>query len=269
MVASLVAIGLAAHTLKPGALSTVPLNRYPVSVERSIVRGSRFVAVVGGIPSSRLGRGRQPVQKFVEQAGAVAGVNGTFFALAAIRSNNNSMIGPVMTPQGGFVPCNSGSDTKKLRGRPFLLWNREEMAFTDYEPVTMNRVGIVNEVLPDATDGFVAGAWLVRAGEVMSASEMKSHAPKDAQVARRRAFLGVTNEGKFVAGASLDSVSSAKLAIAARDLGCVNAVLLDSGYSTSVVLGRKTLASGHSTKKDPSRPVPHAVVILGQLKSSD
>ena len=46
--------------------------------------------------------------------------------------------------------------------------------------------------------------------------------------------------------------------------GLKEAVLLDSGFSTSLVLGKEVLASGHSTAGEPSRPVPHAIVLMGE-----
>jgi hypothetical protein len=45
-------------------------------------------------------------------------------------------------------------------------------------------------------------------------------------------------------------------------IGIREAVLLDSGFSTSLVWKDEILVSGHSRPDMPSRPVPHALVIM-------
>lgn len=94
---------------------------------------------------------------------------------------------------------------------------------------------------------------------------MNTFSSKDIQDPRKRAFMGIMSDGAFVAGASLESVSSANLSKALALAGVTEAVLLDSGFSTSLVYGESIKAFGHSTATNPSRPVPHAVVILGAL----
>jgi poly-beta-1,6-N-acetyl-D-glucosamine N-deacetylase len=56
--------------------------------------------------------------------------------------------------------------------------------------------------------------------------------------------------------------STDRLAQIAVKLGLKEAVLLDSGYSTSLIYGRRVLAVGHRTKAVASRPVPHAIVLF-------
>ncbi len=43
---------------------------------------------------------------------------------------------------------------------------------------------------------------------------------------------------------------------------------MDSGFSTSVVFNGKIMATGHSSESLPSREVPHALVIQGELEAS-
>ena len=45
----------------------------------------------------------------------------------------------------------------------------------------------------------------------------------------------------------------------------MEAVLLDSGFSTSLVLDKYLLASGHSNADHASRPVPHAIISRGTI----
>jgi hypothetical protein len=56
------------------------------------------------------------------------------------------------------------------------------------------------------------------------------------------------------------------LAKAASDAGVAEAVLLDSGFSTSVIYDNRIIVTGHTAPDIPSRPVPHAIVIRGSLK---
>ena len=51
---------------------------------------------------------------------------------------------------------------------------------------------------------------------------------------------------------------------ALQALGVHEAVLLDSGFSTSLVYGNKILVTGHTSPGIPSRPVPHALVLFGK-----
>ena len=241
----------------------------PISVVRSIFNGSSYVIIEGGRPSSRLVVGRKPVASFVKESGAAAGINGTFFVMASMRSRNNLMVGPVMTEQSGFVACSEGTDSDKLASRPFVVWNHDKIAIADYRPGEMNRSEGLTPIMSDATDCFVAGSWLVRDGQVMSGHQILEHGPRDAQNARRRVFIGMTSAGKFVAGASLGSVTSSRLALAAKQAGCQQAALMDSGFSTSLVVGAKTLASGHSRGRHASRPVPHAILLFGQLDKAE
>lgn len=66
-----------------------------------------------------------------------------------------------------------------------------------------------------------------------------------------------------VAACAGESVSSERFAQALATAGLQEAVLLDSGFSTSLVFDGKIKVSGHSRADHPSRPVPHAIVISG------
>jgi len=57
------------------------------------------------------------------------------------------------------------------------------------------------------------------------------------------------------------SVNSAR---ALAEQGIQEAVLLDSGFSTSLVLGQKILVTGHTSPSIPSRSIPHALVLFSK-----
>ena len=42
---------------------------------------------------------------------------------------------------------------------------------------------------------------------------------------------------------------------------------MDSGFSTSIVYDGKIIATGHTAKDLPSRPVPHAILVSGILQA--
>ncbi|MES1147212.1 MAG: phosphodiester glycosidase family protein [bacterium] len=247
---------------------TIALNPTKIEVVRKTVGRSRYVAIIGGRPGSRLINGRQPVSWFIRDAKAQAGINGAFFVMAAIRSKNSAMIGPVLAENGpGFVPCKPGVNSEKLEGRPYVIWNNQQITFVPYQP-DMNEAEGTKAEVSDAVGAFVAGAWLVQNGRALTAKEIRLHGPRDTEQPRHRAMFGITNNGQVFIAASLDSVTSSMMAKAAAEYGCQAAALMDSGFSTSLVIGSKTLVSGHSTSKQPSRPVPHALVLYGDLSPS-
>lgn len=243
------------------AKQTVDLHAGPVRVDQKAVKGVRYVAVIGGRPGSRLVQGRQPVSQFVRESGAAAGINGAFFVMTAIKSTDSRMIGPVVSESGAkYVPFSSKVHLDRLEGRPLVLWNDQTMAFIPYQPFMNSAEGLEAE-LKGVKGGFVGGAWLVADGRPLTKAEIRAHGPRDAETARRRAAFGITQNGTVCLLAAAGSVPSSRMAEAAVEFGCRFAVLLDSGFSTSLVFGNQTMVSGHSTAKVPSRPVPHALVV--------
>jgi len=219
----------------------------------------------GGMPSTHMSlTGREMVSTFVEREQAQAGINGGFFAMAAIASTDNAMVGPLKTPEmGEVVPDQSAERWDKINGRPLVVWSEEEFAILPYIPAQMHNEEQFQWFMKGYTDTFMAGVWLVHNGVPQPREFQSVVGAKDIQDLRRRAFIGITKDGQFVAGAAVTSVSSEKLAIAIAEAGVEEAVLIDSGFSTSLVFDGKIKASGHSSAKDPSRPVPHAITIKG------
>ncbi len=221
--------------------------------------------LTGGQPVSRHVLWRSSVGEFVKAAGAAAGVNGTFFKDAAIASNDSNMLGPLLTPGDHFLSETDPVQLKKIVGRPLVAWSHNRFLVTDFDPATMNRKAQVKAMLPGMTDAFLAGGWLVHGGHALSTTAMMAHAPSDAQQVRPRVFFGVTKAGLVIAGATTTPVSSARLAQVAEAAGAQEAVLMDSGYSTSLIYGSRVLAVGHKSRKVASRPVPHAIVFMNPV----
>lgn len=242
----------------------------PVRYESGTYAGISLKMVFGGHPSTVMSQtGRQPVKDFVREGNGVAGINGGFFALAAIDSADNAMVGPVRTAEmSQMTPDTSSERWVKINNRPLVMWSDNEFAMLPYVPAQMGKEEQFEYFMKGFTDCFMGGVWLVHKGEATPAEEQSVFGAKDIQDFRRRAFIGITAEGEFVAGTATDSVSSAKLAEAIAEAGVEEAVLIDSGFSTSLVFNDKIKATGHSNKDHPSRPVPHAIIIRGKLDAS-
>jgi Phosphodiester glycosidase len=248
------------------ASSTLPLHQDVAVQMVQVQMGRTQVALLkGGLPVSRHVLWRSSVGEFVRLAGAVAGVNGTFFKDAAIASNDSNMLGPMLTPDGHFLSESDPTQLRKIGGRPLVAWSHTQFLVTAFDPGHMNHRAEVQALLPGVTDAFLAGAWLVHGGHALTLREMAVHAPKDAQEVRPRVFFGVTRDGLSIAGATVTPVSSERLAQIAEKAGAQEAVLMDSGYSTSLIYGSRVLAVGHRTRKVPSRPVPHAIVFMNPV----
>ncbi|WP_425147910.1 phosphodiester glycosidase family protein [Deinococcus sp.] len=241
----------------------VALNQnVDVQMIRTQVGRTQLALIRGGLPVSRHVLWRSSVGQFMKAAGAVAGVNGTFFKDAAIASNDSNMLGPLLTADGTFWKETDAYLLSRITGRPLVAWSHDQFLVTAFRPLSMNRKADLLSLLPGMTDAFLAGTWLVRGGKAVSAADMKKYAPSDAQEVRPRVFFGVTTDGLGIAGATTTPVSSARLAQIAQQVGAQEAVLLDSGYSTSLIYGSQVLAVGHRSRKVQSRPVPHAIVFF-------
>jgi poly-beta-1,6-N-acetyl-D-glucosamine N-deacetylase len=245
----------------------MPLKDAPVQYLEVEMAGVKMGLVKGGQPSSLMSETREEVLDFIKRTPtAVAGINGGFFAMAAIASTDNKMVGPCKTsdmPQ--VVPDEEQFRWAKLKNRPLVMWDKTQFAIVPFVPESMANIGVFADFMPTMTDTFLAGVWLVHQGLARTREQMNTFASKDIQDARKRAFLGVMPDGVTVIGASLQSVSSEKLAEAIAAAGISEAVLLDSGFSTSLVYGQSIKATGHSSIMNPSRPVPHAIVLKGAL----
>lgn len=247
-----------------------PIKSAPVAFREGEFAGTKLALVVGGTPESLMSPTREGVLDFIHRTpGAVAGINGGFFAMAAIQSSDNQMVGPCKVhDSAAMVPDTSEERWKKLHNRPIIMWGPTSLGIVPFEPGTVNSDEAFKDFMPDYTDVFLAGVWLVHGGIPRTADDMNVFASKDIQDPRRRAFIGLDGEGHVVLGACTQSASSEKVAEAAAAAGIQEAVLLDSGFSTSLVFGEDVKASGHSTETIPSRPVPHAIVLIGTLDPS-
>jgi hypothetical protein len=242
----------------------LPNPKSPLTITRIVDRGVTLVLVEGGSLGTRRSPLRQGVEEFVKEAGATAGVNGTFFANASLSGTDNLLIGPSLCDNEA-VETMSPFDTKpQLEGRPLVVVSPTCTCIVPYDIPTLSQPGAVQQLIPNVTDAFLGGVWLVKGGQASTLDQLASYEVKDAEDPRRRAFFAIMPDGRPVLGATDGSTTSRRLGEALAMAGVREAVLLDSGFSTSLVFQNTLLVSGHSTRTLPSRPVPQALVLFGQ-----
>ena len=227
----------------------------PVVRERLRHRRGGATLITGGRPMTIHADSRYQLEEIVEGTEAIGAVDGGFFNLKFLDSNQ--MIGPVMSQQGvepgAFVPGIRG-EIPLLDGRPLVLIGPDSAAFVPFDHQKHNTLEGIQAELPGAADAFVGAAWLVKDGEPQGRETFKDLFGFDAR--RFRAFWGFNWVGQPVVGATTRPIDSVSLGLMLEDLGFRDAVMLDSGASTSLVY------EGESQVGYVPRPVPHAVALF-------
>lgn len=233
----------------------------PLTLTDEVIDGVRVLTIRGGRAATVHAERRYEVRTLVQRYQADAGINGSFFSIPWINSASNVMVGPVMAANHKtFIPGRP-EDDKVVRGRPLVLLGRDRLRFVPFDPDTMTQLDNLRQLMPDVTDLFVAGLWLVKDGRALSPREIDSFRLSSAAEFRPRAFFGVDNQDQVVIGVTKTHVNAAILASLLPKIGIREAVLLDSGFSTSLVYQGEILATGHAGPNQPSRPVPHAILL--------
>jgi peptidoglycan/xylan/chitin deacetylase (PgdA/CDA1 family) len=226
----------------------------PITKQEVAVDGTELILITGGQPKTIHADSRYQVPEILQGTEAIAAVDGGFFSLKYLDSN--VMIGPVLSQNQGFAPGNAG-ENPKLLGRPLILISSQWVRFIPFDPDKHNTLtGILSET-PDGeivTDAFVGAAWLVKDSIPQPAEAFGNLFDFDA--ARHRAFWGIDRAGQPVIGVSKDPVDSISLGQILHSLGLRDAVMLDSGASTSLAY------KGESLVGYTPRPVPHVVALF-------
>lgn len=250
--------------LPPVRFAEADWSESDVDCRRLKIGRTTLVTLVGGKAGTVLVNGRRQVSELVAEEGAAGGVNGGFFSMAAVASTDNTMIGPCLTQNSSYlIPDLETERTDRIANRPLVAWNDNKIVFAPFSPVGTNDSDSIGRLLPDPKNVFVAGAWLVFEGRPLERDEIMRAASSDAMDPRKRVFFGISNDGRPIAGASENGADSARLAKAAAAAGARFAVLLDSGFSTSLVYQSEILAWGHRNASHGSRPIPHAILFYG------
>lgn len=224
----------------------------PVQRTETTIDQTPFILISGGRPVTIHARSRYQVPEILAQTEAVAAVDGGFFSLKFLDSN--VMIGPVLSQSAGeFIPGNIG-ENPLLIGRPLVLISPQAVQFTPFDPFKHNTLEGVQAELPGVTDAFVAAAWLVKGSEPQASDTFGSLFDFDA--ARHRAFWGINQAGQPTIGVSTEPIGSVSLGAALAKAGFRDAIMLDSGASTSLAY------KGESLVGYLPRPVPHVVALV-------
>lgn len=221
------------------------------------IDGVELIIINGGKPSTIHADSRYQVPEIITNTQAVAAVDGGFFSLKYLDSN--VMIGPVMSEGGEFTPGNK-SENPRLNGRPLVLISDKWVKFVPFDAEIHNSwLGVTAESDDGEfiTDTFVAAAWLVKDSLAQPYESFGNLF--DFHVPRHRAFWGIHRSGQPMIGVSKNPVDSIKLGEILQQLGFREAVMLDSGASTSLAY------QGESLVGYIPRPVPHVVVLLPSI----
>lgn len=252
-------------TLREAGVGTdLPNPQAPLFVRQAREHGVPFILIEGGVPQTRRAALRRGVEEMVQEAGAQAGLNGTYFVDATVAGTDNTLIGPSLCGNETKAVFNPEDRTKLLVGRPLVLLSKMQTRLVPYNPATMQTQDALESWLPSLTDAFLGGVWLVHNGEAADRAKIDTFHVHDAEDPRRRAFFCLLPDGRPALGATTYVTPSSQLAVALQSIGVREAVLLDSGFSTSLVYGKKILVTGHTSPGIPSRPVPHALVLFGK-----
>ena len=223
-----------------------------VEMNQTTIGGRRLILISGGKPITIHANSRYQVPEILAGTEAVAGVDGGFFSLKFLDSN--VMIGPVLSQSSNkFIPGNP-SENLKLTGRPLVLLSNQAAKFIPFDPVKHNTLLGIQLEMPTVTDAFVAAAWLVKNSQPQPRSTFGSLFDFDAN--RHRAFWGINQAGQPTIGVSTELVDSISLGAALAEAGLKDAIMLDSGASTSIAY------KGESLVGYIPRPVPHVVALL-------
>lgn len=210
--------------------------------------------ISGGRPATVHADSRYQLTEILARTNAKGAVDGGFFSLKYLDSN--VMIGPVLSQATQtFVPGNP-SENPLLNGRPLALISPDKVRFVPFDADRHNTLDGVQAEMSDVTDAFVGAAWLVRDGEAQGEASFGSLFDFDAY--RHRAFWGINKAGQPVLGVTKGRIDSVGLGEVLHSVGFRDAIMVDSGASTSLAY------EGESLVEYIPRPVPHMVAVLAE-----
>ncbi len=232
--------------------------RAPLGLNKTTIDKIPLILISGGRPITIHANSRYQVPQILAGTQALAGVDGGFFSLHFL--NSNEMIGPVFSQnENKFIPGQQYENLKST-GRPLVLISPQAVQFIPFNPIKHNTLQGIQAEMPNVTDAFVAAAWLVKDSQPQPPSSFGRLFGFDA--ARYRAFWGINQAGQPTVGVSTKSVNSVALGAALAKAGFRDAVMVDSGASTSLAY------NGESLVGYVPRPVPHVVALIPPQSAS-
>jgi len=235
----------------------------PIKTTKITSNSYRLILVSGGRPITIHAKSRYQVPQIIAGTDAAAAVDGGFFSMHYLDSNE--MIGPVYSQnENKFIPGFKYENTKST-GRPLVLISPQAVKFIPFDPTKYNTLKGIQAEMPNVTDAFIAAAWLVKDSQPQPASSFGSLF--DFNAARNRAFWGINQQGQPMIGVSLNLIDSVSLGAALAKAGFRDAVMLDSGASSSLAYKGKSLMA--NLVGYVLRPVPHVVALVAPPKAND
>ena len=223
--------------------------------------------VAGGDLGTQALHSRSTVGQMAEQAHVEAALNGAFFSEIRLRTLGSAMMGPTLCrADQKYSPATLDEDAR-LEGRPLVLIGPNKCLVLPYAEHLGHSQDVLQALMPDVTDAFLAGGWIVHHGKALPPATLLAWSSHDANDARHRVFAGVDKEHRFLLGGTQDGIGTAQLSKILEKMKLEEAWLMDSGYSSSLVWRNRILISGHNDRATPSRPVPHALFLYGEPAS--
>lgn len=208
--------------------------------------------ITGGRPATIHADSRYQLEEILARSNAIAAVDGAFFSLEYLDSN--VMIGPVLSQATQtFVPGNAG-ENPLLNGRPLALIGPDAVKFVPFDANQHNTLQGLQAEMTNVTDAFVGAGWLVRDGKPQNARSFGNLFDYDAY--RHRAFWGINKAGQPVVGVTKGRVDSVTLGEVLQEVGFREAMMVDSGASTSLAYKEESLVDY------TPRPVPHLIALM-------
>ncbi|MDX2212929.1 MAG: polysaccharide deacetylase family protein [Oculatellaceae cyanobacterium bins.114] len=224
----------------------------PVQVNQVTLEGTPLILISGGKPITIHADSRYQVPEIISNTRAIAAVDGGFFSLKYLDSN--VMIGPVLSQNTETFTPGNASENPRLNKRPLVLISDSTVKFVPFDAALHNTLEGVQTEMADVTDAFVAAAWLVKDSQPQPDEAFGTLF--DFNAARHRAFWGIDQTGQPVIGVSVEPIGSVDLGKLLAQAGFRDAVMLDSGASTSLAY------QGESLVGYLPRPVPHVVALV-------
>jgi hypothetical protein len=225
----------------------------PITTERKTLHKIPFVFVSGGKLTTIHAPKPSQVAEIIKRNQVVAGVDGAFFMMR--DSESNQLVGPSLSRTDNKFHRGTAYEVIKSAGRPLVLMNLDTVKFIPFDPKRHNSIDGIQQELPKVTDAFIAAGWLVQKGQPQTLASFgnlyKANEP------RYRAFWGFDRDGTPKLGISTKNISAVELGEVLAQEGWQEAVMVDSGQSTSLAYQGKSLVPGYVP-----RPVPHVIGLL-------
>ncbi len=225
----------------------------PIATERKTLHKIPFVFVSGGRLTTIHASKPQQVAEIIDRHQVAAGVDGAFFMMR--DSESNQLVGPSLSQTDHQFHRGTAYEVMRSAGRPLVIIGTDTVKFIPFDPKRHNTIDGIRDELPHPTDAFIAAGWLVQKGQPQTLASFGNLYKADEP--RYRAFWGFDRSGTPKLGISTKNISAVELGEVLAQEGWQEAVMVDSGQSTSLAYEGKSLVPGYVP-----RPVPHVVGLV-------